>query len=224
MAPNKWHSAAALAVGTYYIKVANKHNSGTVPGYTLSASWTELLVPPGVLTAGTRAAPGVGVPAAPAGGMDPVNTASATVGTGGLSLQFMQNIVDADPHDGIASTADVQPLDDFDGDGQCNLLEYAFGTDPVRADAADAIPRLVMATVNGQVYPAVSFRRLKEAGTLYYGVEETTDMIHWTPVPMPWQVVGNITDASNGTERITVRASAPVSGHGQSFLRVRVSE
>ena len=42
----------------------------------------------------------------------------------GLPDAWEQQIVDADPNDGISAIADVLPGDDFDGDGLSNQGEY----------------------------------------------------------------------------------------------------
>jgi predicted esterase len=46
---------------------------------------------------------------------------------------FEKEIIDADPDDAIASIEDVNPGDDFDGDGQDNRTEYNAGTNPTDA-------------------------------------------------------------------------------------------
>jgi hypothetical protein len=50
-----------------------------------------------------------------------------------------QQIVDADPDDGIDSVDDVMAEDDFDGDGLCNEHEYIAGTDPADPDSVFAL-------------------------------------------------------------------------------------
>ena len=89
----------------------------------------------------------------------------------------------------------------------------------------DAAPRFVMAKVDGQNWPALSFRRLQASGSLIYVVEESTDMMTWSSVPTPWQQVGNAIDQGDGTERITVLSSdAMAGGAAHCFLRVRVQD
>jgi len=53
----------------------------------------------------------------------------------GLDDIFEKDIIDADPDDAIASIEDVNPGDDFDGDGQDNRTEYNAGTNPAAADS-----------------------------------------------------------------------------------------
>jgi hypothetical protein len=47
----------------------------------------------------------------------------------GLDDIFEKHIIDADPDDVVATIEDVNPADDFDGDGQDNRTEYNAGTD-----------------------------------------------------------------------------------------------
>lgn len=52
----------------------------------------------------------------------------------GLSDDWEQQIVDADPNDNIRSIDDVRPEDDFDHDGVSNAVEYTRGTSPISKD------------------------------------------------------------------------------------------
>lgn len=60
----------------------------------------------------------------------------------GLDDGLEQAIIDFDPHDVIATLDDVQPDDDFDGDGLSNLHEQLAGTSPVDPDSVFAISGL----------------------------------------------------------------------------------
>ena len=62
----------------------------------------------------------------------PVNT--DTDGDG-LPDGWEQQIIDADPGDGIETFADVLPGDDFDGDGVTNADEFANGISPINPDS-----------------------------------------------------------------------------------------
>ena len=50
--------------------------------------------------------------------------------TDGLPDTWEQQIIDADPYDDISFSEDVDPKDDFDGDGYSNLRELISETDP----------------------------------------------------------------------------------------------
>ncbi|MDF7826555.1 hypothetical protein P4B35_21165 [Pontiellaceae bacterium B12227] len=57
----------------------------------------------------------------------------------GLSDVFEQMIIDAVPDDAFATFADVNPKDDFDGDGLANDAEQFAGTSPIDPDSVFAI-------------------------------------------------------------------------------------
>jgi len=58
------------------------------------------------------------------------------VDSDGLPDTWEQQIIDADPADGVNSIEDVLPADDFDGDGLENSMEHQNGTNPVQFDGA----------------------------------------------------------------------------------------
>jgi hypothetical protein len=130
--------------------------------------------------------------------------------------------ISALPRNGSAKHPDVSPLAGVAAAGLYQWLAYAFSGDPARAAEEDAMPRQVMTTVDGQVYPALNFRRLKSADMLIFVVEESTDMSHWQPVPIPWRLAGEIVDHGNGYEWLTVLAFSPLPVHGQLYMRLRV--
>ena len=53
----------------------------------------------------------------------------------GMDDSWEQQIIDANPTDGIVSIADVLPGDDFDDDGIANAAEFSGGTSPISPDA-----------------------------------------------------------------------------------------
>ena len=69
--------------------------------------------------------------------LDVIDSATQDGDGDGLPDAWEQQIVDADPSDGIATVADVLPGDDFDGDGLSNQQELANGTNPVDPDSDD---------------------------------------------------------------------------------------
>ena len=64
---------------------------------------------------------------------------SADANHNGIPDAIDQQIADADPGDALSSIWDVQPGDDFDGDGLSNLAEVLAGTSPVDADSYFAL-------------------------------------------------------------------------------------
>jgi hypothetical protein len=79
---------------------------------------------------------------------------------------------------GLAGT-EGEPGEDPDFDGRINLHEYAFGSDPVAADAPP--PGFPKITVHGDDR-VVTFQRDLSLGDLSYVVETSTNLNDWTPV------------------------------------------
>jgi hypothetical protein len=117
---------------------------------------------------------------------------------------------------------------DPDHDGVVNLLEYAFGSDPVNArDTSLPTPSLTM--VDGKPVLGITFRRSLIATDLRYQVEFSTDQVTWIPGnSYAWEdevtsTPDTIETARSGSpvQTITVRKISPVSA--REFIRIRVT-
>jgi predicted Rdx family selenoprotein len=119
-------------------------------------------------------------------------------------------------------------MSDPNQNGTPNLLEFAFGMEPLLPGQLERLPNSTFATVSEQEYLAISFRRLVDPNArLTYRVLETTDLNNWTAVNMQECQVGLPESNGDGTETVTVRASQPISGptsRPSTFLRVEVAE
>lgn len=107
--------------------------------------------------------------------------------------------------------------DDADGDGLLNVVEYAFGTDPLTASASEK-PKPLTVQADGKVYPAIQFTRSKSADGVTIHAETSATLDFQNPA----SVIETIEDLGNGLERVTARASAPLSLAGAVFLRLEV--
>ena len=105
---------------------------------------------------------------------------------------------------------------DADQDGYENLLEAAFGLDPL-VPAPAAIPEQTFVSTGGQSYPAITFTRDPAILDIAMMVEWSDDLLNWS--------TGMTTEVSRvlsgGIETITVRSNVPA-GSGAQFLRVKV--
>lgn len=102
---------------------------------------------------------------------------SADTDRDGLADAWEQQLVDANPADGLRSILDVRPGDDLDGDGASNLAEYLAGTDP--ADPASRFVLFIPANTAGPV----TLRWTTVPGRLYT-VHRTSDLgAGFTPLP-----------------------------------------
>ncbi|MCC7374479.1 MAG: hypothetical protein IT581_07470 [Verrucomicrobiales bacterium] len=113
------------------------------------------------------------------------------------------------------------PADDPDQDGYSNAAEFAFGTAPGSAQAANR-PSFEVGSVpvGDAAYPSVTFIRRKDIGTTTLTVEgaATADFSALRPITsLP------PTDLGNGLERVTYRSDAPASGPTAFFFRVKVA-
>ena len=112
----------------------------------------------------------------------------------------------------LANPARSGLLADPDGDGASNLLEFAMGTLPLDATSR---PVLNMTTANSQT--TISFTRARQALGVTYVVQQSGDLVNWTPVTTPLSVVSQ----TSSTE--VVQTVVPqVSGQTQ-FFRLTVS-
>ena len=101
---------------------------------------------------------------------------------------------------------------DPDADGLCNLLEYALALDPHVADSA-----LGLRLVKQQNAPALNFFRRLDAGDLFYALEVSPDLTHWSLRNSAGQTAG-----PGG--RVTWSDLAPPPPGPRRFLRLRVAE
>jgi poly(3-hydroxybutyrate) depolymerase len=112
------------------------------------------------------------------------------------------------------------PLEDPDGDGLANILEYAFGTPPMQSQSG-VMP--VGAVVPGTAAPALSItHRRSKAANLIFGYEASADLVAWGAAEVTTVVEYPDVDGDGQTELVC--ASLVLSaGDARRFLRLRVS-
>jgi hypothetical protein len=105
-------------------------------------------------------------------------------------------------------------LADPDGDGIANLLEYAFGGDPLVA-STDTRPQTHFVTEGGVEYLAVTFRPNPGAIDLIFEPQVSSDLETWQ---------GGAVFVPGPDDRVlTYRDFSPASAHQRRFIRVNVS-
>ena len=121
---------------------------------------------------------------------------------------------------------------DYDGDGQVNLMERAFGTSPT--DPLDhESPSQTIVDHGGTDYFSIEYPRLTGgtgttgvnytvAGIVYCVQVSSTPDSGWNDGPTYVEAVGQPVDHGDGTETVTVRTEAAMSGQDKVFLRVRI--
>jgi lysophospholipase L1-like esterase len=111
---------------------------------------------------------------------------------------------------------DAADLADPDHDGHANLMEFAFGTDPMGA-GANLIDGATMLD-GGDSYLAVTFPRRKHANVRYV-VEVSTDLVSWTPESVQ---IGAPTHVNEEFDQVTFRDRQAISANPSRFMRVKV--
>lgn len=129
-----------------------------------------------------------------------------------------------------ATAAATDLLADPDGDGRVNVLEYACGSHPLRADMpASPIESFIYHDdVTGFSHLAIRFLRRPGTTDLSYYVQVSEDLVGWRDSryagPLPTIVEVSAQPAADYLELVTTRAEAPLDGASQSFLRLRVEK
>ncbi|MBS0660779.1 MAG: hypothetical protein JSR82_21380 [Verrucomicrobia bacterium] len=117
-----------------------------------------------------------------------------------------------------AANSGTGPGDDFDGDGRSNLLEYAFHQPPASSAPPAPTPGGLRPTVPVMVGQTLRFTRWTDpaAAGLAYSVEESADLLQWSPsiaTPVVLEQDGDLQTV----------AYAPSAPGPRRFLRVVVS-
>lgn len=105
---------------------------------------------------------------------------------------------------------------DPDHDGAPNLLEYALGTDPVRANSAP----LTVAIVDGHL--TLTYRRRAPGAGVDYLAEVSSDLLHWTAGSVAVDDTF-LEDLGNGFSINEARDIAPAASASARYLRLRVA-
>ena len=110
----------------------------------------------------------------------------------------------------------IDPTGDRDQNGLPNLLEYAFRLDPeVNSGAADleGTPQFTLESGSASLV----YRKVTTATDIQYNVQQSADLITWSPANAQEQRIA----LSGNVE--TVKATVPLDGAEQLFLRVTVT-
>lgn len=113
------------------------------------------------------------------------------------------------------------PLADPDNDRVANLLEYGVGSDPNNSADGPGLVQFVRETVNGTVYPALRFKRLKADldPSLRIVAELATDDFNWRSEPGDTVTVST-TSVDERREEVVIRSGQAVSSTSRQLLRL----
>lgn len=110
-------------------------------------------------------------------------------------------------------------VEDSDGDGLTNLLEYALAQPPLDVRSAD-MPEAALFSKDGISYPSVRFRRPKNTEDVKYAVEISEDLSAWSHAASSFG--GQPLDMGDGTEMLTLRLNSPAPA--RLMMRLRVTQ
>ncbi|TDU64303.1 glucose/arabinose dehydrogenase [Prosthecobacter fusiformis] len=125
---------------------------------------------------------------------------------------------------------------DLDGDGISNLHEYAYGLDPLVADADQESVITSSRTPGsaGTVQHVISFPRDTAATDMLYRVQTSDDLVTWTtlatstagaaPVSANGAVIVSDVSLSGSLRRVTVRETLSATQQARRFIRLQVSQ
>ena len=177
----------------------------------------------------TRACTGGG--GAAAVGTYPIAPSAATGGTfaginytiqyiaGTLAVTAAFDAWAADPAQGLTAGVNNGPLDDPDRDGISNLLEFTLGGAPM-VSTRTILPTLTRSGSNWVFEYDRSNLSLAPATTQV--VEYGSDLVGWTPVPIPTTSAGSVT-VTPGSPFDHVTVTIPSSG-AKSFVRLKLTK
>jgi hypothetical protein len=106
----------------------------------------------------------------------------------------------------------IDPSGDPDGDKISNLLEYAFHSDPLKPDAADA-PRVGR---EGS-FLTLTYRKVTTATDINYAVEQSINAVSWTPANAQNEIVSTVGNVQ------TIKAKVAIGSATRLVLRLRVT-
>lgn len=104
---------------------------------------------------------------------------------------------------------------DPDGDGQSNLIEYAFGLDPLQPDV---LPPQVAALQAGGVI-RFTYQRHSERDDLRFQALISQDLVKWTA---PSVISESMQALSDTMEAVTLEVNAPFDPSDKAFLRLEI--
>jgi hypothetical protein len=110
---------------------------------------------------------------------------------------------------------------DPDGDGLCNFLEYAFGSDPTRPSAKPCAETFTDDLEDGP-HLALTIRLAAGARDVILTWEQSDDLVHWSSaVPMLESIPAEVSESGFCTQRW--RETEPMALHTTTFFRLKVA-
>ena len=114
--------------------------------------------------------------------------------------------------------------EDLDDDSLDRLLEFAFGGDPNVADFKAVAPSLSTETLAGDSYQVLTVRRRVDSTLLDYLLEDSSDLLSWSPGDIAARMISAPVDLGGGLESISLRGRFALDGavSERDFMRIGV--
>jgi len=120
---------------------------------------------------------------------------------------------------GPGNPAGSSQLDDPDGDGVVNIMEYAAGSN---AKDGGSVPSMAVSTLveDNQDFLAVTYTRRVDRPDINWRVECSTDLVEWLSGPGITEPVLPRVFHDDGTETVREICLLPISESAGQYLRV----
>ncbi len=143
----------------------------------------------------------------------PATPGATNVFPQGWNAWLKSNFDPADSDYALRSAAGADP----DGDGAANMVEYVLGSSPGSAGSVGAL-EVSTIKVGDSSYVAISYIFRTDVTVKHEG---SAQLGPWSPLTM---TEVSRTALPDGSERVTLRESSPVSSHPARFLRLKISK
>ena len=112
---------------------------------------------------------------------------------------------------------------DPSSNGTPNLLEYAFGGNPLQTGTGPLPAVTTMIGSDGKEHLSITFNELTNTPSLSYTVQVSSDLVTWNSGSTYTTVVSQTPDGTSLT-RVTVTDNMALSSTGRRFIRIQVGE
>ncbi|MEI8121430.1 MAG: proprotein convertase P-domain-containing protein [bacterium] len=121
----------------------------------------------------------------------------------------------------LAIPSNTNPMADPDNDGYCNVLEYAFNSDPHVTQSVPSKLSVSLERVNGVLTPVFSYPRRAGLRDILYSEETSTNLVNWTTNSTT--LIQATSDTNGITETVKTALTTPSGQQDKTFFRVRVA-
>ncbi|MEI6676208.1 MAG: autotransporter-associated beta strand repeat-containing protein [Verrucomicrobiota bacterium] len=122
----------------------------------------------------------------------------------------------------FGTTAATGSGPDSNHNGTPDLMEFALAADPTRS-RAENLPVTNIRSVAGHNYLHITFHRNKQAPSLTYTPQVSSDLKSWQSGPDHFEQVGNPVDNYDGSDTVVFRCKTDLATAASLFVRITVN-